>query len=542
MLERFSVPRRPFDFEDYIDVIRRNIRWLIAPAFLGVVLATVVAYMMEDTYVSRALIRIVPQQVPENLVQTAVNQQLADRINTMAETIESRNSLQSVITSFGLYKKELKGEPIDDVIALMQRNIKIIPTEGVTTANGRSIPAFQVSYSYNDRYLAQKVCAELVGRFLNENARSRSESAIATTQFLSDQFEKAKRDLEGIETKLTEFRIKNAGHLPEEMQMNMAQMNALDNRLSSLNEAVSRVSQEKMMLESQIQIAKDRLNAMRGEGADAVIRDAHLEQLDREIAAATANLAAMRERYTETYPDVVNAKAQLEQLKKDRDQAARDAKQKKPDSHPVMSIADSRERLDAESRIQQLQALIRAKDAEAAGYQKEIGSVSAAIRQYQGRIESQPVGEKEYNDLIRDRDLAKQRYQELEVKRSTSAISMDMENRKQGETLEILDQASLPEVPTAPKRSLIIPMGLFAGIVAGLILVAIREVKDTSLKNLKDARLYTQLSILGSVPLLENDLIVQRRKQMTWVGWATATLVGLAVMAGSIAHYYLSKV
>ena len=38
------------------------------------------------------------------------------------------------------------------------------------------------------------------------------------------------------------------------------------------------------------------------------------------------------------------------------------------------------------------------------------------------------------------------------MKRSTSAISMDMENRKQGETLEVLDQASLPEAPTAPKR------------------------------------------------------------------------------------------
>ncbi|MFL6306228.1 MAG: GumC family protein [Candidatus Sulfotelmatobacter sp.] len=542
MLERFSVPRRPFDFEDYIDVIRRNVRWLMAPAFLGIVLSTVVAYVMEDTYVSRALIRIVPQQIPENLVQTAVNQQLADRINTMAETIESRNSLQSIITTFGLYKKELKGEPIDDVIALMQRNIKILPTEGVTTANGRNIPAFQVSYSYNDRYLAQKVCAELVGRFLNENARSRSESAVATTQFLSDQLEKAKRDLDAIETKLTQFRIKNAGHLPEEMQMNMAQMNALDNRLSSLNEAVGRVSQEKMMLESQLQISRDRMAAMRGEGADAVLRDGHLEQLDKQIAAATANLASMRERYTEANPDVVNAKSQLEQLKKEREQAARDSKQKKPESRPVVSMAESRERLDAESRIQQLQAVIRAKDAESAGYQKEIASVSGAIRQYQGRIESQPVGEKEYNDLIRDRDLAKTRYQELEVRRSTSAISMDMENRKQGETLEILDQASLPEVPTAPKRRLIIPIGLFAGIVVGLILVAIREVKDTSLKNLKDARLYTQLSILGSVPLLENDLVVQRRKQMMWVGWATATLVGLAVMAGSIAHYYLSKV
>jgi hypothetical protein len=44
------------------------------------------------------------------------------------------------------------------------------------------------------------------------------------------------------------------------------------------------------------------------------------------------------------------------------------------------------------------------------------------------------------------------------------------------------------------------------------------------------------------VPLLENDLVVQRRRQMMWIGWAGATIVGLAIMAGSIARYYMSKV
>ncbi len=114
-----------------------------------------------------------------------------------------------------------------------------------------------------------------------------------------------------------------------------------------------------------------------------------------------------------------------------------------------------------------------------------------------------------------------------------------MERSKQGETLELLDQASLPTSPVAPKRRMILPIGTVIGLILGIAIVAVREVKDTSLKNLKDARLYTQLSILGSIPLLENDIVVQRRKQVMWVGWATATIAGLAIMAGSVAHYYL---
>jgi polysaccharide chain length determinant protein (PEP-CTERM system associated) len=541
MTDRVSAQRRPFDFEDYVDVLRRNIGWLIGPAFLGLVLATVVAYVIDDTYVSRALIRIVPQQVPENLVQTAVNQQIADRLNAMAETIKSRNSLQSIITTYGLYKRQIKDEPLDDVIDVMRRKIKIQPTEGLTNVNGRSLPAFQVSFSYENRYLAQKVTAELVGRFLTENAKTRVESAVATNQFLNDEYEKARAELEGIENKLTEFRIKNAGHLPEEMQMNMSQMNTLDTRLTGLNDSLTRAMQQKMMLESQLQIAKDRLGSIHEAGSESAVRDARLDQLDRDITAATNSVNTLKDRYTESYPDLVNARAQLAQLKQQREQLLHDTKPAKTESRPS-SAGSSRERMDAEAVIQQLNAHIRASDVQIADLNKQIAGVNQSIKQYQSRVESVPVGEKEYNDLIRDRDLAKQRYQELQMKRSTSAISMEMENRKQGESLEILDQASLPDTPTAPKRQLIIPMGVLAGLFLGLVLTAIREVKDNSLKSLKDARVYSQLPILGSVPLLENDLVVQRRRQMMWIGWAGATIVGLAIMAGSIARYYMSKV
>jgi len=263
--------------------------------------------------------------------------------------------------------------------------------------------------------------------------------------------------------------------------------------------------------------------------------------LDRDITTATNNVNVLQDRYTETYPDLVTARSQLAQLKEQREQLLHDPKTKKPESRPA-SASVSREHMDAEAVIQQLNAHIRATDVQIADVNKQIAAVNQSIKQYQSRVESVPVGEKEYNDLIRDRDLAKQRYQELQMKRSSSAISMEMENRKQGESLEVLDQASLPDTPTAPKRQLIIPIGLFAGLFLGLVVTGIREVKDNSLKNLKDARVYTQLPILGSVPLLENDLVVQRRRQIMWIGWAGATLAGLAIMAGSIARYYLSKV
>jgi polysaccharide biosynthesis transport protein len=144
--------------------------------------------------------------------------------------------------------------------------------------------------------------------------------------------------------------------------------------------------------------------------------------------------------------------------------------------------------------------------------------------------------------VIRDREVAKLKYDDLNRKMQSSRISEEVEKRQQGETLELLDPASLPQTPTEPKRHQLIGAGIAGGIILGLFLAGAREAKDASLKNLKDVRAYTQLMILGSIPLLENDLVVRRRKRLAWLAWSTACLVGVIIMTGSVFWYYSTKV
>src|SRR5204863_7305861 len=130
---------------------------------------------------------------------------------------------------------------------------------------------------------------------------------------------------------------------------------------------------------------------------------------------------------------------------------------------------------------------------------------------------------------------------DYDEKLSKAQIAQDMEGRKQGETLELLDPASLPINPTEPKRPLIISIGAAFGLILGVIIAGAREMKDTSLKNLKDVRAYTQMSILGSIPLLENDFVLRRRKRLAWLGWTTACLAAVVTMAGSVVYYFVTK-
>ncbi len=131
---------------------------------------------------------------------------------------------------------------------------------------------------------------------------------------------------------------------------------------------------------------------------------------------------------------------------------------------------------------------------------------------------------------------------DLDAKLNTSQIAKELESRGQGETFEILDAASLPKNPTQPNRPVVIGIGAGLGLLLGVVIAAAREMKDTSLKNLKDVRAYTQMAILGSVPLLENDFVVRRRRRIAWLGWTTACLMAALTMTGSVVFYYATKV
>ena len=538
MLDRPSVPRRSLDFEDYIAIVRRNWRWLLGPVFAGIVVSTVVAYLMHDRYVSYALIRIVPQQISPEMVQNITAEDVADRINGMAQVIESRNTLSSMITSFGLYPKELKKAPLDDVIFKMKaQDLHIRPVEGVTNISGKSLPAMQVSFAYQDPITAQKVCADVVSRFMNASTVTSTDMTQQGATFFTDQFETAKRDLDAVEKKLADFRAQNAGHLPDEVQTNMAQMMALQQRSGSISDALARNSEQKMMLESELAMAKDRLNS---NSPRTQAQSQKVNALDREIDQLETSIASMKNRYTEDFPDLQAARDRLALAKRQREDALKEkpAEDEDSDQNEVLS----RERQDAQVAVNRLQTDLKTNSMEGQRMLKQQMQVNSALGTYQARLEAAPAGEKEYSDLLRDRELARIHYADLENKVNKANAAVELNRRKQGETLELLDAASLPTNPSAPKRYVIVPIGLVAGLVLGIIIVGMREVRDTSLKTLKDARLYTHLSVLGSIPLLENDVVVQRRKQVLWVSWAAATFVGLAVMAGSIVHYYMSKV
>ena len=539
-----NVTRRPLDVEDYIDIVRRHKGWIVGPSFAALVVSVVLAFLWPDSYISEATIQVVPPQVPERYVPSNVNSEMTQRINAMANSIESRANLTNLINTHNLYRGPLARKPLEDVIEDMRKDIHISPVGNLQAQGRGAISAFKVSYEYSNRYLAQKVAAELARDFIDANIRALASQSAATTDFLKDQWEAAKKRLDDLETRMTQFRVKNAGRLPEQLQANLQTLRSLETQLAGANDTINRIGQEKLLLENQIRIYRDQLTAF-NQGTDAIsarVKDERLAQAERDVAIMETTISGLKQRYKETHPDVKQAEAQLEALKQRRDSLLKEEAQKPLETAPKKpSTQEVRGSQELEGALSRVQSQVQVKDMELEERTKTQKKIEEAIAAYTARIQASPLMERDYVELSRDYSMAKSLYEELNGKKSQSEAATALENRQYGERLELLESASLPETPAKPNRLLIIGAGFGVGLTLGLFAAGAREMKDTSLKNLKDARAYTNLAVLGTIPLLENDLVVRRKRRLTWLAWSTVCIMGILAMTSSIYYYYSTR-
>ncbi|MGC9950839.1 MAG: hypothetical protein ABSF64_31115 [Bryobacteraceae bacterium] len=546
-----SVSRRPPDIEDYIDILRRYRSWIVGPTFGGLVIAVVVAFLWPDTFISTAVMRITPQQISERLVPSNISTQMAERLLAMQQQIESRTQLQELIQrpSLNLYPKERQRKPMEDVIEEMRKAIKITILEtGTAQQQQKFTSAFEISFSYADRYKAQAVVRELVSKFTEETNNQLRQQANTTTQFLNDQLKAAKDKIDELDAEMARFKSENSGRLPDQLQSNLQAVNTLELQQESINESINRDAQDKMMLETQLQNLQQEssfINSnMDQSSSREMVKNERLIQLNNKIMDLETQLSAARQRYRPDHPDIRSFEAQLGVIKKQRDDLEKEetnaaVKAGAPKHTTSPQVAESLE--NVQLRVANVKAQIQARNMEMEQRAKRLKEVQAEIAAYRARIEASPANEQKYTALLRDYQLAKADYDDKSHKKEISETSSNLEERKAGENLETLDPASLPEQASEPNRLLIAGAGTGLGLFFGVLMAGVKEMKDTSLKNLKDVRAYTNLPVLSSIPLLENALLVRRKRRLFWLGWSTAIIVGTIAMSSSMYYYYFGK-
>lgn len=542
--------RRALDIEDYLAIVRRNASWIAGPALFGLVSAVVIAYLWPDRYVSEARLRALPPQIPERLVAGPGAMPLADRVNSITQSVLSRNTLTNIIQTCDLYPALRKAVPMEDVVEQMRRDITI----GDPSVGGART-AFSVSFAYDNRYSAQRVTRDLVTRLVDESRRGQQRQVSQTALFLSEQADQARAELEAIEQKLTQFNMANVRVLTSQASNGFESLGVMELRTSAAGSALARTQQEKMLLDSELRLLREQVARLRtkpvariGSPAAGTSASASAPQgrLEREIARMQTEVDLALTRYTSDHPDVQRLRTRLAALIREQTAEAASAP-----LAPVASVspgpvaetvavfdqAAEREIASVEQQIARLTARIRVKDMEAQDYSREIEAAQRRLGAMEQRLSAAPLDSQRLESLTRDHDSAKRRYADIRQRLNQAQESQAVDKNMQGETLELLDPASLPEGPASPTRSLIILGGVILGAVAGCGFAAIRELRDTSLKTLKDIAAYTQFRVFGSVPLLENDMVVRRRKRLALLAWTTACAASVLIMGAAVLYY-----
>lgn len=266
---------------------------------------------------------------------------------------------------------------------------------------------------------------------------------------------------------------------------------------------------------SRLQVARDSLAKLESDYADGKLRlDATKQQLgtvpqflsvdggvnimnggvvttlspaQQQIFEAERNLKLLELRLTPQHPDVIAAKRLVQLLRSESPSGGPE-----PTGHTISNPV-----------YEQVRLQIIGKETDLASLDAKIAVARASAERLEKLARDAPGVDAEYARLDRDYAINQKNYNEL-VGRLEQARIADAANESTDNKIQVVDPPQLPQVPVAPKRSLLISAVLFAGIGAGIAVVVLFAQMDTSFNGLQALRQRLDAPVLGAISYVRN--------------------------------------
>ena len=515
------LPGKKYTPEDIVRILISRIWLLLLPAALIGAGTALYARKLPDRYRSDTLILVVPQRVPEAYVKSTVTARIEDRLNSISQQILSRTRLERVIHDFNLYAKARETGLMEDIVGRMRRDIFVDVVKG---------DAFRVSYVGGEPRTVMRVTERLASLFIEENLRDREVLAEGTNQFLESQLEDARRRLIEHEKKLEEYRRRHSGQLPEQLNSNVQMLQNTQLQIQNLLESINRDRDRRLVVERQLVDAQ----AEPPTPPPPVLQMASGETgtggtTAQQIAQARSTLQALELRFKPGHPDIGIWQRRLRDLEKQAEAEALRTPVSTGSSATTASAGDlaRQKRLgDLKAELDQLDRQISSKLAD----EQRLRAWAAGV---QARVEATPTRQSEMIELTRDYASIQGIYSSLLNKKEDSRLAANLERRQIGEQFKLLDPARLPEKPVSPNRQRMNMIGLAAGLLIGLGLIAFLEYRDSSFKTDEEMTALLSLPVLAIVPSMrshqERRAMVRRRIALG-VGLGSTVTICLAVV------------
>jgi polysaccharide chain length determinant protein (PEP-CTERM system associated) len=484
-------PARSYNIDDYIEILRRRIWYLVIP-FLVIIIGTVLYVTFAPRlYKASTLVLVTPQKVPESLVPSTVTSRIEERLQSISQEVMSRTRLEQVINEFGLYKSESKNLTREEIVEKMQKDIKVeLPTKKEEKGY------FTIGYISKDPNMATAIANRLASLFIEENLKLREQQAVGTTEFLTSELTTKKAKLEELEAAVTQYKRHHMGELPEQRDTNLKILEQLQMQYQRVGENLRAAQDRKLFIQKQL---SDLEFPITGSGTTVTSRVPGRSSTSSsvlgysstgpEIAGAyesqkdslTKQLDDLRSRYTESHPDVIVTKKKLADL------------ETKKDTYNVKS----------DPRYRELKNQLAMTNMEIKRFQAEETNIGSQINRYRARIENVPSREQEMASLSREYQNTKETHEQLLKKSQEAQQSENLERRQKGEQFRVIDPARLPEKPFSPDIPKVLLIGFVVSIGCSFGAAIIREQMDRSFYDAGDVEVTLGFRVLATIPRIE---------------------------------------
>jgi polysaccharide biosynthesis transport protein len=514
------------DLQHYLGIVRRRHLHFLIPLFLVWAAVWGVSWVLPPRYQSTTLILVAEPTMPKDYVTPNVNEDMQQRLQSISQQILSRTRLLHIIDQYNLYAAPGQRQAsADDKVDRMRRDIDI----QLVRDAGNQVTAFNVLYTSTDPHVAQKVTGELTNLFINENLEVQQHESEGTTKFLETQLETARQGLSEQEDKIRQFKGQHVGEMPEQLASNLQILSGLQAQLQSDEDALNTAKQQGVYL----QTLADQSRTLQGSTKSGDGPSVGLPALEQELDRLKAQLADLSSHYTDRHPDVRKVKEQIAKTEKMRDQLLASAKAHAADNPDAASPAVQ----TADPASAQIQSQLHANQVEITNRERSIVEIRSKIDDYQGRLNQEPIREQELADLTRGYEQSKANYDDLLKKKNGSAMATSMVMLQQGERFTIVDPPSLPQKADFPNRLKFCGIGLGLGLALGVIVAGAFEMKDDRVYGEKELKNLLPAMVIAEIPAIVSDVDERRERRRTWLGWATAAVVGATILAGSAFSY-----
>lgn len=521
-----------------IGIMKRQ-KWLIILPMITMTAAIgYVVYKLPSIYESTSLLTVKPPTISSNLVESLSKEDLSQRLQTINQEVLSRSSLEPMVQKYDLYKHERSsGMPTELIIEKMYKNIKVDLEE---TGNEK-VAAFRIRFRDRDPQATRNVTAELASKYVNAQIQTSTEIAESTNELFEKQLNEKKAAMDDLEKQRLAIMMQNVATLPDSEQGLVAQLEGLRGRENGIIKEKETLSNERGRLSDTISSNNRQMRLIEDFGEketkDTAEKAGQIEdtpayaQLIQKRADLNAQLDNLTKVYREKHPAVIakqNEIARINEeilgLKKNTDKRVQNASQSSSRKAELQKKSLDLENQRIQSQIGQIELQLQQKDVER---QQNAGQIAAL----EARINTIPSVKVALEGVTAQLDSAKKTYDEILKKKNDAETVVGVETNAQGETIRVQDPANVPQSPVAPKRFLLTLLGTGIGLAFGFLLAVFFEVPRLfKIQTIEDAKYYTGLPVLASVPPLLSNVEKTWIRRSHWLKLLAAAAAAIGII------------